>query len=286
MAAVAAGAELVSASDGAPGRLPPFVRGLEAVTYDYAAEYREGTCFLRPEQAAFDPVCATPAGHGPLLVLWGDSHAAHLYPGLRVVGRERGFRVAELVASACPPIPGLLIANRSHCRMLNDDVVRVIREQRPASVVLAARWFQYDDYDAVSRTVALLRDLAVARVIVVGPVPQWSDSPARLVFRAYSERRIAGVPRRLPDGLRAPVRATDARLRAIVEPGGARYVSALDAFCGGGECEAWLSDGTVSDVVAWDSSHLTSVASTRLVRLIDDTIGLLPDDAARAARQP
>jgi len=163
--------------------------------------------------------------------------------------------------------------------------VRAIREQRPASVVLAARWFQYDDYDAVSRTLALLRELAVARVIVVGPVPQWSDSPARLLFRAYNGRRIAGVPRRLPDGLRAPVRATDARLRAIVEAGGARYVSALDAFCNGDGCEAWSTDGTASDVVAWDSSHLTSVASTRLVRLTDETIGLLPD-AARTAREP
>ncbi len=42
----------------------------------------------------------------PILVVWGDSHAAALAPGLHTLASTRGYAFAELTKSSCPPLTG------------------------------------------------------------------------------------------------------------------------------------------------------------------------------------
>ena len=106
LAVVAAAGGIGVAQKGLPGRFPEAAQGLAEFHYDYASAYREGTCFLRPEQTVSEwHDCVTQGKESaPSVWLWGDSHAAHLYPGLRFKQLSQEFTLIQITASSCPPI--------------------------------------------------------------------------------------------------------------------------------------------------------------------------------------
>ena len=106
----AAGLALRVQADSLPRRLPADVQALADFTYRPEAIYRERVCYLMPDQppSALAPECTESApADRPLVVLWGDSHAAHLYPGLQDLQTRTPFRLAEFTGSRCPPLLGV-----------------------------------------------------------------------------------------------------------------------------------------------------------------------------------
>ena len=120
------------------GYAPPAVAGLQSL--------RVGTCFLKEDQAPADwsgvEQCAAGPADAPLVFLWGDSYAAHLAPGLEAEAAGR-FRVVQYTAGGCPPVAGLDIAGRPHCRAFNERALELIGSLRPQVVVISARWAVY-----------------------------------------------------------------------------------------------------------------------------------------------
>ena len=183
---------------GLPGRLPIEIQRLTSVPFDHHTAYRESRCFLQPWQGlrAFKPDCVDP-GQGKLLLLWGDSHAAHLYPGLRTAARERGFRIAQLTASACPPLLDYRSTDRPKCHAINAGVLAKAHELRPDSVVLSARWEEYRDLGDLARTVTELRRLGVEQIVVVGPSPSWQLGLPQTLYNEVKRRNLARFPMRM-----------------------------------------------------------------------------------------
>ena len=144
LAAVGAAGLAVFLAGGLPGRLPVELQQLSTAAFDYKQAYRESRCFLQPWQGAraFRDDCVD-GGEGKLLLLWGDSHAAHLYPGLRPAARERRFRLAQLTASACPPLLDYRSSERPKCHEINQAALARARALRPETVVLSAQWEHY-----------------------------------------------------------------------------------------------------------------------------------------------
>ncbi|MEA2936099.1 MAG: hypothetical protein QOD74_2745, partial [Variibacter sp.] len=108
--------------------------------YDHRSVYRSGTCFLSAEQRAdaYDVThCWPEKGNGKekMVLLWGDSHAAHYVPGLEALFKGSSFRLAQATASACPPIFGVTIGGRPHCGEFNDLVRELIRARKPDLVL-------------------------------------------------------------------------------------------------------------------------------------------------------
>ena len=183
MAACGALAGVIFLSDGLSFRFPPEIRGLAAFDYDREralneAAYRDGVCFA--PFAYREPQCVDePQGASPLLVLWGDSHGASLYPGLRAEQRRRNFRVAQFTNSACPPLIDLKSERRARCLDFNDAVLVRLAALRPDVVVLEAHWAVYAGLNgfpsveagALRETVTKLQDLGVRRIVVMGGLP-------------------------------------------------------------------------------------------------------------------
>jgi hypothetical protein len=177
---------------GVPQRFPAALRTVATSDqeFDYA-RYRHRQCFLDPEQgpAEFRPDCedASTPGRNALILIWGDSHAASLYPGFRAMLDEDRlpYRLAQRTASACPPVLGFVVTARPLCRSINDATFDFIAREHPDTVVMLASWSFYSgdafdrlDLAEVARTAARVRALGVRRVLVLGPLPRWAIGAA------------------------------------------------------------------------------------------------------------
>ena len=263
-AAGAAGLAILLAG-GLPGRLPVELQQLSTVAFDYKQAYRESRCFLQPWQGAraFRPECIDD-GEGKLLLLWGDSHAAHLYPGLAGAAREQRFRIAQLTASACPPLAGYRSSERPKCHGINQAALAVAREHRPATVVLSAQWEKYESLDGLRGTVAALRRAGVAEIVVVGPSPNWPNGLAQALFKEVQREGLERFPLRVKHELSdAPARA-DRKLRPLARELGVTYIAALDVLCNRAGCLARVED-RADQLVVWDPSHFTAAGSAWFV---------------------
>lgn len=261
---------LVSASGGVPGRYNSTQLAIDSTAESFAlghkALYREGRCFLTGSQRAkdFAQECFGADGLGALgqshLVLWGDSHAAHLLPGMRDLAYSSGLVLAQFTTANCPPILGYDSTIRPQCAATNNQVLTLIAAARPSVVVLAAAWPSYP-LEGLGESVARLKEAGVALVVLVGPVAMFADSQPRLLFRAAGNGH---VPAQLFTPLLVDLRRIDRELRAQAREAGAEYASPLDVSCTADTCLVAL-DGRAENLMAWDSSHLTQVGAKYIV---------------------
>jgi peptidoglycan/LPS O-acetylase OafA/YrhL len=234
--------------------------------YDFDTAYRVGTCHLHAWQhdADFKQYCYSKGG-GKTLVLWGDSKAADLYPGLAASVDGR-FAIEELTASACPPLifdyePSAAVPN---CREMNLFIVNHIRATRPEVVVLSmqAGLMPSQTYTSLARTVALLREYGIEKIVVVGISPIWPSPLPEYMARAYKAQPALGFPRRLPLENRN-LDIADNDLRVAIETAGGIYISPLKELCSGGMCVT-LVDGEPINY----TQHFTTVGSTLVAKSI------------------
>jgi SGNH domain (fused to AT3 domains) len=252
--------------------LPPWA--VEDYRADAVAGYRQGSCFLEITQTAaqFAPDCdgreasKSPASR-PLVMLWGDSHAAHLYQGLLARQRrtDQGFRLAQFTASLCPPIFDIAIAPRRNCRGVANAIEHTIDRIKPDIVIMAASWSWYDkaglDLAAVTETVRSLRASGVDHVIVVGPMPEWELPLPEILLLNISPG--AAALEYLPN---SPPHKLDTAIKAAAIAGGARYISAMEALCDDAlGCLATASTAHGLEPVAWDREHLTAAGSIAFI---------------------
>jgi len=244
-------------------------------------------CWLTPpgkEGQTFEG-CASPAdATSPRIVLWGDSHAGMLYPGLANTIDTRGT-LAQYVVNACPPL-----ALPGDCSALNRQAMVEILAEKPDIAILFAVWSTYPDlytpelvYEGLEDTVVSL-EAAGIEVVIVGPYPVYRDDLPRLVFDQWFRARTAPIPTRIPDMPQEKSLASEAAVRAVADRHGLTYLSLLELFCGEGSCAStWSGDAT--DLLSWDYGHLTTggaelVGATLLDRIFADTAGNEPADQA------
>ncbi|MBE2251789.1 MAG: acyltransferase family protein [Myxococcus sp.] len=233
--------------------------------YDFKTDARFGTCWLVDEVApsAGDCVEEAPAGL-PLVMVWGDSHAARFTAGLRAVQAERhAFRLAQRTRSSCPP---LLDAGNASCRDANQAVVLEAAALRPAVLILDARWTNAPQVSALRATLEQLRRaLPSTRLVVVGPVPEWRVT---LPWTLNARVGVAPVPERLRPERYDRQRQAEAQLQATAREGGATFVSALDGLCRPDEgCLVRLSEAPLM-LTTWDYGHLTTPAAKLVARRV------------------
>lgn len=250
-------------ADGYISRFPAIVQQLTAYKYDYKSDYREGSCFLEPEQnsSAFANCDDGLLEQRPTLLLWGDSHAAHLYPGYKVAFGGVA-NVIQRTAAACPPIldAPIQLKEMAHCKEINDQVFAWIKDNRPSRVVLAARWTFYDA-SGLDATVDQLKGLGITDIDLIGPVPQWVDGLPRQLFEAFRRKVPHQVPRRMVTGLDPVFAPTDTAMRDKAQALGITYISPKDLLCDAGGCMTRRGDLPM----AWDYAHLTKAGSEFLV---------------------
>jgi hypothetical protein len=249
-------------SDGAPGRLPENVRKVLSYEYSYGQNrqaistlYREGTCFLRLDQRPdeFDRNACIRVPH-PDLIIWGDSHAAHYYPGLKPMLEQRGWTLGEIAASGCTPIVGHAVSTRPNCLEFGNFALAEIIDAKPAVVVLASRWILDERARALlGATIDRLRSSGI-QVVMLGDGPIYDDSVPIILAR----RMMSGDTSTMSAGnLDLPTVKSDKELEKIFADK-VRYISVLDIMCPNQECPMTTPEGIPTH---WDRAHLTEEGS-------------------------
>jgi peptidoglycan/LPS O-acetylase OafA/YrhL len=238
---------------------------------NYADNFRNSKCLLSGSETVFSKECWQDR-ELPQLLIWGDSHGAMFYRSLSEVASAKGYGIAQYTSSSCPPFLEYEKKGRPLCKSINDKILTVITEIRPKAVLLAHDWPQSSLEHALANlpaTVATLRQLGVANIILIGPVPRWTRSlPAAIV--KYLKSSGADV---VPDMLNDPaneifqVKQIDSALLLLASELQIAYISPLSMLCAGPECSVWIQSkaATSRDITAFDDSHLTTIAAQALV---------------------
>lgn len=267
---------LVWYAQGIPARFPAAVRSIAAFHYPAQLDrewrrYRKNTCFF--DQAARVPVdyhaecvdAARPQDTRPLLVLWGDSHAAQYYDSLHAVQQSIPFCVAQFTGG-CLPILGFDIAGSANCRAHNDMIAQKIAQLQPHIVMLAASWSGTDvqNLEKIQSTLAFLNAHHVPRIVVVGPLPLWEQGLATTLVSYMMAHNLSEPPPYMQYGLRASVADADRILAAQSQQAGVRYGSVLEFLCNAEGCRT-IFDQTPLGLSAYDSSHLSRPAADYVI---------------------
>jgi peptidoglycan/LPS O-acetylase OafA/YrhL len=267
MAAVAFAGIIVYAGRGFDVRLPPEIRGMADVP-EQNAQWRVAKCLIDLSyQTNFADECAE-RNRRPLLLLWGDSTAGALMPGLFKAQATRNFGIAQFTASACVPVLNVDIAVTPNCRANNERVLATAIKLKPDIILLHGTWEK--NLDRVGATIAALRRETQARVVVLGRDVVWKRGLPNEVLRHYLLHHEL-IPARSSDAV-VP-RSIDRELRDAVVHEGGEFISGLDVLCNDEGCLTRLGD-QVSDITASDQVHLTEKASVFLVQgIIDRLLG-------------
>lgn len=292
LAPIAVGA-LLFFSHGLPGRLSPAAKALADLEETDVNPAREA-CFenartAKPEDCRFGAALGV---EGDDVLVWGDSHADALTPGVVAWAVARGWSVREVARGGCPPLVGVTVRTmyrfKLECEAAADQVLaRITGDKRLKLLVLSARWPLYRDappyYDVNSPRVtmrlggrrtslgaplgrtlsAIAKRRPDIRVLIVGPFPELTLGAPECLGQSAQLR----LPRGLCTSVAAEpplsraLPAEDAIRAAIQDRRRVAAVFPSQTLCASGRCLAMM-DG---EPIYFDDDHLSASGARRLV---------------------
>ena len=241
-----------------------------------------GTCFISLGEHTFSDfqpsTCLRIASDKPNVLVFGDSHAAHLWPGLSEIYPQINF--LQATASGCRP--SYDIDGQPSCSRLADFVLHeFIPSNKLDGVILSARWKNRDDLERIKTTALRLQAQGV-HVIVFGPIVEYTLPLPRVLALQYASITDGPGPYRKSDR-----QGLDRAFSREMHDAGIEYISVYNAICAP-DCTVWLEEDKVP--LQFDYGHLTKAGSRELARRIGPQF--LPlvtthnETAAAAARRP
>ncbi len=247
-------------------RLPTEIRAMANVPTQ-TQRWRVHECMLDISiKTSFAADCAD-RDRRPLVMVWGDSTAGALIPGLRNAQQTRHFGIAQFTSSSCIPALKADIPGNPNCRAMNDKVLALARELQPDIVLLHGTWEKH--LDNVAETVRALKQQTQARVVVLGPLPFWQRGVPNEVLRYYMLHQTL-VPPRLSGVAKSDTRY-DSLMREKLVPLGAEFISSRERMCNAEGCLIRLGD-SAADIIISDQAHLTEKGSEFLIDAIIDHV--------------
>jgi peptidoglycan/LPS O-acetylase OafA/YrhL len=267
---------LATATDGLPSRFSPQLRAIaEWSESNPDINWRAGHCYFYLGIAADFLNECTPLKRPnvPLILLWGDSHAAHLYPGMAEFQSAATFDIAQWTSAACPPTVQPLTGESHTCPIRRAAAMLKLGRLGADTVVLSGAWERYlelgrnpDEIMGASlKTIRYLKNLGIERIVVFGPGPLWATSLPTDLFRFMAKNGANEIPMRLGKVSDAIWRL-DSAMAAQAAGEHVHYVSVLNYFCDQAGCLT-VGDRTIPrpDLLFRDREHLTVSGSKLLI---------------------
>lgn len=246
-----------------------------ALSYDWSKGFREGQCFLdalNENSNRFSDICAVRTDPAkPLVVLWGDSHAASLYRGFQANAGRLNFDLAQFTASGCPPVLDFNVSARPECARINAYVFGELQKLKPQTLVLAGYWGLYNgdkkigwdflDPQKLVSTIGRLKGIGIQNIVLIGPLPTYTVKQAEMLKKKYV---WDDVPVRTYRNFEFGDNFYDQEIRDVARTAGVEFISPLDFLCDKAGCLLSESNDPIVPL-SFDYGHLTASGSAYVV---------------------
>jgi peptidoglycan/LPS O-acetylase OafA/YrhL len=217
--------------------------------------YRIGSCFITSKNTFKDYDQATCLRSDPALpnyLIFGDSHAAHLWYGLSNTFHDANFMQAT--ASGCEPGLDDPKSQRADCVQLMNMVFKSYLPGSHLKAILVGGNWTPGDVEKLGRTLAYIKGLGV-QPILFGPALQY-DSPLPRLLAIAIKKSDAGLPERheLPTARALDTKMADLAKNVWHVP----YISYYDNLCNGSDCVEYAAPGVPLE---GDVAHFTAPGS-------------------------
>jgi len=214
----------------------------------------------RIPKLAIPTSCFVRAATPHAVLLWGDSHAMALRPGLSHA-LPADWQVLQVASSACPAEIVLAADRTDYCRFANYSALQTMATARPDAVVIAQK--EEHSLKAMYAIRRHLEAIGIRKVIFVGPSPHWRyDLPSIILRTAW-----ANTPRYMTAGLDPDVLARDRELKQDFKADPySRYVSLIDLFCTARGCMTYIGKDRRLGITTFDYGHVSVPASDMIAR--------------------
>lgn len=247
------------ARSGIPMRHRDFMRQISTYQYDKVREQQQHVCFLMDKDD--NPInyinqCSN-FNKNKKVILWGDSHAGSLYPGIKQLEKQYSVSVTQYSLAGCG---GLLpeISDKSYCAKANHVAIEQIKKIRPDYVLLHKHWSN-ESLPRVGKLIDELNQLNI-KIILIGPTPTWSDDVPKLVYKYWKVNKQL-PPEYFSQGLLyEDVKNIDSYLSKLALDKKVHYYSILNEFCDGVGCRVVIPGKDVA-LTATDTHHITPAAA-------------------------
>jgi hypothetical protein len=190
--------------------------------------YRWATCYIEPGnfKATFSPLsCLAEASGKKQYLLIGDSHAAHLYWGLKNLYPEAN--ISQITVTSCPPIYSPVSWSRVLCAPAHEYIYNdYLSHHHVDLVLLSARWVD-SDLNYIQETTDWIKQHGMTPVIF-GPSFEFDASLTRLLNLSRRQNDPRLPSRHTRDGMGT----LDERMKVLArDQWKVPYISMYDDLC-------------------------------------------------------
>lgn len=254
-------------NNGLDYRVPSILQGIQSAKYNH--QYRTTPCFGDNNRYHFGACTAVNDPTKKSIILWGDSHAAHFYPGYQKRFGDK-FNIVLISETGCRPILQNK-GNDAKCNDVNNYILDRIKKEKPERVVLSAAWGHHDDWMGVAQTIDQLKLLGVKNIDLIGPAPDWIDTLPRQLFIYSRLDKQHRIPKRMSFGLDTHFLKLDVSMQAIAEREKINYISLAKILCNDQGCITRVGDH-FENLVTLDYGHFTDFGSIYIISKIPNII--------------
>lgn len=246
--------------------------------FKWGLHVRSGTCHIQSTKSAdVKPTCIE-AGDKDLLIIWGDSYASSLYPGMVEHQKDNGmtYRLGQLTSAGCPPYLDVNVTDhRKNCGEINQKSIELIRTSQPKWLLIHANYrdprnhlsFE-EELKQLGQTIAKIQSLERPPIIyLVGQMPLWKKDLPEILSELVIKDPDHDVPKQYlgMDFLDKDLWEVDDRLKNLAKRQGVVYLSPLQIFCDKGQCLTRVGNEPL-DALSIDRGHLSSRASMYVIK--------------------
>lgn len=230
-------------------------RLLAYTNYEPGIMMREGSCFLTSGSNDFalykKDQCLKLKLDRKNVLLIGDSHAAHLWPGL--IANYPDINFLQATASGCKPVGGT--TGEKRCTDLIEFILRdFLPHHHIDGIILSARWTAAD-VSRVKATVTMLHAY-VEQIAVFGSIVEYDQPLPRILAKAAQNNEVnfASKFRKFDQA------ESDRLFTTTLQGADAKYFSVYQTLC---SLQCVVTEGNVP--LQFDYGHLTREGSVFLI---------------------
>ena len=248
--------------DGMPGRFTPeeqILLKIDRLNWRTNPEGYNGRCHTDSAEYSFfdfEKHCPVTNNSKPLMLVWGDSHAAHLIPGLKKFFGNT-FNILQRSAAAS--------TMKKRNKQIFDEIIKL----NPYIIILSNMGTRYkNEWEEI---IPLLKNKGLSNIFIVGYTPYWKKRvPTELIVKYRKTKRFPVRLNELTE-LRFKYSEEDQMVEELSKRFNVGYVSTRKHLCNKDGCLTRANDD-LNSVLYFDDHHFTAQGSEFVVGKIKDDI--------------